>query len=120
MFRYPYFGMPYYNRYSRYGYRYPAYNGAYKNGSFYSNKFENKKEKIENTVCSSNKPKCNSFDGSKDNACVDNNTDSPLFRLFGIDLYFDDILLVCLILFLYDEGVEDEWLYIVLVLLLLG
>ena len=23
MFNYPYFGMPFYNRYSRYGYRYP-------------------------------------------------------------------------------------------------
>ena len=41
------------------------------------------------------------------------------FDLFGIHLYFDDILLICLILFLYNEGVKDEGLFIALILLLL-
>lgn len=40
-----------------------------------------------------------------------------LYNLY--DLYFDDILIVCLILFLYKEGVTDTSLFIALVLLLL-
>ena len=46
--------------------------------------------------------------------------DSPLFHIFGIDLYYDDILLVCLIFFLYQEGVKDEGLFLALILLLLS
>lgn len=46
--------------------------------------------------------------------------DSPLFQILGIDLYYDDILLVCLIFFLYQEGVKDEGLFIALILLLLS
>ena len=44
----------------------------------------------------------------------------PLFEIFGIQLYFDDILLICLIFFLYNEGVKDEFLFISLILLLLS
>lgn len=39
---------------------------------------------------------------------------------FGLDLFFDDILLVCLIWFLYNEGVKDEELFLSLILLLLS
>ena len=49
-----------------------------------------------------------------------NNEDSPLFQIFGINLYYDDILLVCLIFFLYQEGVKDEGLFLALILLLLS
>lgn len=49
-----------------------------------------------------------------------NNTDDYLFDLFGIKLYTDDVLLVSLIYFLYSEGVKDESLFIVLILLLLS
>lgn len=42
------------------------------------------------------------------------------FEIFGIKLHFDDILLVCLLFFLYSEGVKDEWLFISLILLLLS
>lgn len=47
------------------------------------------------------------------------NTD-VIFEIFGIKLYFDDILLICLIFFLYNEGVQDQYLFIVLILLLLS
>lgn len=46
--------------------------------------------------------------------------DSPLFDIFGMQLYFDDVLIICLIFFLFQEGVDDEWLYIALILLLLS
>lgn len=44
----------------------------------------------------------------------------PLFEIFGLQLYYDDILLICLIFFLYQEGVQDEYLFIALILLLLS
>lgn len=47
-------------------------------------------------------------------------TDAPIFEIFGIKLYFDDILLVSLIFFLYNEGVKDQSLFIALILLLLS
>ena len=49
-----------------------------------------------------------------------NNNDTPMFELFGIKLYQDDILLICLIFFLYNEGIKDEFLFIALLLLLLS
>ena len=48
------------------------------------------------------------------------NTDNYFFELFGLKLYFDDVLLICLIFFLYDEGVRDNELFISLILLLLS
>lgn len=49
-----------------------------------------------------------------------NNTYSPVFEIFGIKLFFDDILLISLIFFLYNEGVQDQNLFIALILLLLS
>lgn len=48
------------------------------------------------------------------------NTDDYLFDLFGLKIYSDDVLLVSLIYFLYSEGVKDDGLFIVLILLLLS
>ena len=42
------------------------------------------------------------------------------FDVFGVKLYYDDVLLISLIFFLYSEGVEDNSLFIALVLLLLS
>ena len=42
------------------------------------------------------------------------------FEIFGITLHFDDILLICLLFFLYNEGVHDTLLFISLILLLLS
>lgn len=49
-----------------------------------------------------------------------NNNDNYFFELFGLKLYFDDVLLICLIFFLYQEGVQDEELFISLILILLS
>lgn len=43
-----------------------------------------------------------------------------IIELFGLKLHFDDILLICLIFFLYNEGVKDPYLFISLVLLLMS
>lgn len=46
-------------------------------------------------------------------------SDAPIFNLLGINLYFDDILLILVIFFLYTEHVDDPYLFITLILLLL-
>ena len=51
----------------------------------------------------------------------DNDSDNlDFFEIFGLKLYFDDILLICIIFFLYNEGVRDQGLFIALILLLLS
>lgn len=42
------------------------------------------------------------------------------FEIFGMKLYFDDLLILALIFFLYKEDVKDSSLFIILFLLLLG
>ena len=50
-----------------------------------------------------------------------NKLDAPVwFDLFGIKLYFDDVLILSLLFFLYKEEVKDEGLFLALVLLLIS
>lgn len=49
-----------------------------------------------------------------------NNIEEPIFEILGIQLYLDDIIILGLLFFLYQEGVQDEMLYIALILLLLS
>ena len=49
-----------------------------------------------------------------------NTSENPIFEIFGIRLFFDDILIVSLIFFLYNEGVRDNMLFISLILILLS
>ncbi len=46
--------------------------------------------------------------------------EEPIFEVLGISLYLDDIIIIGLLFFLYQEGVQDEMLYIVLIMLLLS
>lgn len=55
----------------------------------------------------------------KKNNSKSNPDKNYFFELFGLKLYFDDILLICIIFFLYQEGVKDDELFISLILLLL-
>lgn len=135
IFPYPYFHFPYYHRPSRYGYYYPhPSTSSQKRPSVESIKF------TEPTKPSINRPQygnqTNLGTSTKTSKAVHTPTkhschtqkeeepscseDSPLFQIFGLNLYFDDILLVCLIWFLYQEGVKDEGLFIALILLLLS
>lgn len=50
----------------------------------------------------------------------DRKDDEKYFEILGLKLYDDDILLLCLIFFLYKEDVKDPYLFIALVLLLLS
>ena len=49
------------------------------------------------------------------------NSSAPVwFDLFGIKLYFDDVLILSLLFFLYKEEVKDEGLFLALVMLLIS
>ena len=54
--------------------------------------------------------------GKKNNSKSNDSSENYFFELFGLKLYFDDILLICLIFFLYQEGVKDDELFLSLVL----
>lgn len=105
---------PYYNpsiNYSKYNY-YPYYNRK-KNSpkSEYLNEQQNYncKSNTQNLIATSSEKNDKLEKDSK-----------VLFEIFGIKLYYDDILLISLIFFLYKEGVKDQYLFISLILLLLS
>ena len=50
----------------------------------------------------------------------DRGEEEEFFNLFGLKLYHDDILLMGLIFFLYQEDVKDQYLFFALILLLLS
>ena len=55
-----------------------------------------------------------------DNNEQNNKDEREFFEIFGIRLYFDDILILCLLYFLYKEDVHDEMLFFALILLLIS
>ena len=59
----------------------------------------------------------NDYTTKKNNSKKQN--DNYFFELFGLKLYSDDILLMSLIFFLYQEGIKDDELFLSLILLLL-
>lgn len=94
--------LPYYNNYYR-----PC---CYSNFSHSANN-----QKNSTTTCSevNNKPCSNK---SK----TQNVNETVWLDLFGITLYFDDVLILSLLFFLYKEDVKDESLFISLLLLLIS
>lgn len=98
MFRFPYFGYPY---------GYPYYN--------YPNKYNNNYvplEKEENASITDSNESRNTSKNSN------SNSEQAIFEILGIKLYLDDIIILCILFFLYKEDVKDEMLYIILFLLL--
>lgn len=116
IFRYPFFYNPSYPNY------YNRYNNSYCNKDIKNNisnhNFTNEpsnsalpEKPLKNIHKETNEQKNNSKKQLDENY---------FFELFGLKLYFDDILLICLIFFLYQEGVKDDELFISLILLLLS
>lgn len=134
IFRYPFFYNPnYYNRFTNY----KMYNCTENtnmqnsqhnyNNSNHINKSQNSTNKYNydtpsnyTSATSSEQSTGENFcDNKKNNSKSKHPNDNYFFELFGLKLYFDDILLICLIFFLYEEGVKDDELFLSLVLLLL-
>lgn len=47
-------------------------------------------------------------------------SDNTIFEILGVKVHFDDLLILCILLFLYQEKINDDYLFISLILLLLS
>jgi len=89
-------------------------------GSYQENftNFENQNENCKNYKNSScNFDNFNNLDTTTAN--IEYNS-TEYFEIFGLKLHFDDLLIITLLFFLYQEDVKDTYLYIALILLLLS
>lgn len=110
---YPFFGFPYPRR-PYYPVHNPNRNPSNHSGSAYSpNTFPNSKEK------NGNVPSAFNSAVNQKKSLHEEETD-PCFEIFGLTLHFDDLLLIALLFFLYQEEVKDTYLYVALILLLLS
>lgn len=110
MFNFPFFNYPYSYPYYRY---YNSYNPNSKIGTNNNqlNKQEIKEEKkdsITNSEEISNTTDSRSYSSA----------DQAIFEILGIKLYLDDLIIIGLLFFLYQQNVHDETLYMILFLLL--
>lgn len=129
MGNFPFFGFPY-NRYYYNNYRgtYPHFNNNSNTNSVSFATMKNEAKSLEhvdnfsNSVNSTDSTNLTDSTNNKnsENRKISSNIDEPIFEILGISLYLDDIIILCLLFFLYTEGVQDELLFIVLILLLLS
>ena len=123
IFRYPFFYNNYGNYYNRpipYGSNNNLHinNNEYRPENFESKPQENPNKPLEEKKLNDDEKRYQEqFEKYTQKKQEDSNY---FFELFGLKLYFDDILLICLIFFLYQEGVKDDELFISLILLLLS
>lgn len=99
MFRVPFFNYPYNYPYYRY----------YKK---YTNNTPQIQERQKNSITNLNEI------SNTINSKTPENCDQPIFEVFGIKLYLDDLIILGILFFLYQQDVKDEMLYIILLLLL--
>ena len=145
---YPFFGFPPFRRPYPYYPNYPLHNNAMKNknkganSSSPSDFSENKQENFQKNLHTPNSynnhtfgyqlhdSKINASDHShySNHSKIKSSNDfqnfeaeqEDCFEIFGLKLHFDDLLLIALLFFLYQEDVKDSYLYIALILLLLS
>ena len=123
-FSYPNFPFPFYRNYSRVpksSYNYPPSHMSNSNYYAKNNTAHNSPPEFNTSFSTHITPDenedCRNF---KQKNKSNKNNDDYLFDLFGLKIYSDDVLLVSLIYFLYSEGVKDDSLFLVLILLLLS
>ncbi len=102
------------NRFPRYGPPFQYYNPYYRN-NFYPNYVQPNVERKQNTTSNLEKTSSTEHDNRKLKS-----SDTVWLDLFGIKLYFDDVLILSLLYFLYKEDVKDEGLFLALVMLLIS
>lgn len=93
---YPPFNMPFF-------YNNPRYNHNFSNINYHKTKKE-----FPNNLESKEKASADSIEVTE-----------AFFEILGLKLYFDDILIICILFFLYTENVQNEGLFICLIMLLL-
>ena len=107
MFRFPFYGYQYNNPYYKY-YNKPINNIPHTNIA--KNQPISESQETENSITNSRKIS---------NTITKNFNDShPIFEILGIKIYTDDLIIIGLLYFLYQQKVQDEMLYIILFLLL--
>lgn len=99
------FNMPYFFN--------PRYRYSYNNS--YNMNMPNNNTKIHNE-----KTEKKTEDSKNNQSALDEESSDYFFEIFGLKLYFDDILIMCLLFFLYTEGVQDQELFLCLILLLIS
>ena len=118
---FPFLGFPRYSRIPpNYYYGKPNANfknrpSAYSPKDFLGNNLNNscsnnveKENKQTSTVC---------YNSASDKS---SNEYEQFINIFGFKLYFDDILILLILFFLYQEDVKDSYLYIILIMLLIS
>lgn len=131
MARFPYFGFPYQYPYYRYYNQNTHINSNISPIASSNNKpdetssikydsdiKENTEENFSSVQSNRSYSKSNSLFSFNFNGFL--NSDNPIINILGIDLYLDDIMILCLLFILYKEGIKDEMLFIALLLLLLS
>ena len=132
---YPYFGLPNYMRYVN-PQAYANPNQSFSRSNCYTSNFTPQPQKNYTSTNAASYQNSSSGPTSKNSCNMDSSTNrmsnsnnissnskvytKPLFNVFGINLYFDDILLICIIFFLYNENVNDPCLFFSLIFLLLS
>ena len=106
----PPFNLPYFFR--------PNYRNNYYSPQ-YTKSFVNNNYKPQN-ILDNNIKETKKEDSKKEAETRFSESSECLFEIFGLKLYFDDVLIMCLLYFLYTEGVQDQELFICLILLLLS
>lgn len=56
---------------------------------------------------------------SDDRNLADDGDEKCVFEIFGLKIFFDDVLILCILFFLYNEDVKDYELFLCLILLLI-
>lgn len=118
-FRFPMIGYPYNNFYN-YNRRnnFMTYNMPYKKNADLCNSTSLKYNNyIQESNVTSSKIE---FEAEAKKDSIESSNNDYFFEIFGLKLFFDDILIICLLFFLYEEGVKDQELFISLILLLLS
>lgn len=127
MFNFPFYNNPYrYPYYRNYNNPYNKHYTNHKNNNYINNstiepESETKpepevktKKQQENSITNSNE-----ISNTINTRFIPNITnDQAIFEILGIKLYLDDLIILGLLFFLYQEKVKDEMLYIILFLLL--
>ena len=99
--------------------RYYPYYPYYRKNSYFK-KDDDMSENIRKTDKSSNNKIYNEVENNKNKSSRSDINEEPFWDILGIKLYLDDLIILCLLFFLYQEGVKDEILFISLILLLLS
>lgn len=110
------FGGIYPSRYYNYYNFYKNNNSDLKNINLNPNNPETENKNIN---INTNKKKTSRYNINFSNL-FSNDLENPIIEILGIQLYLDDLIILGLLFFLYQENIHDEILFFILILLLLS